>query len=66
MCGSCSSELIKIDEMMDAIQKVQRIPNQQKLEFVAEVLSHLDTDHDGRIHVYQVLRVSTGSQLDIS
>ncbi|CAG0909871.1 unnamed protein product, partial [Darwinula stevensoni] len=40
---SCS-ELIKIDEMIDAIQKVQRIPNQKKLEFVAEVLSHLDTD----------------------
>ncbi|CAH0388518.1 unnamed protein product [Bemisia tabaci] len=52
-----SDELVKIDELLSAIQKIQTLPDSSKLEKIAEVLSEIDKDHDGLIRIDVVLRV---------
>ncbi|XP_050548757.1 mitochondrial proton/calcium exchanger protein-like [Daktulosphaira vitifoliae] len=51
------SELIKIDEIIGAVRKLQNIPDDYKLQQISEVLSKIDDDHDGSIRVDTVLKV---------
>lgn len=56
---SCTSEeLLRIDELLSAIRKLQKIPDEGKLEKLAEVLGEIDEDHDGSIRIDTVLKVS--------
>jgi Ca2+-binding EF-hand superfamily protein len=52
------SELIKIDEIIEAVRKLQNIPDEDKLQQISEVLSKIDNDHDGSIRLDTVLKVS--------
>lgn len=52
------SELIKIDELIGAVRKLQNIPDEYKLQQISEVLGKIDDDHDGSIRLDTVLKVS--------
>ena len=50
-------ELLRIDELIGAIRKIQKIPDESKLEKIAAVLGKIDEDRDGSIRVDTVLKV---------
>jgi len=52
------SELIKIDELIGAVRKLQNVPDEYKLQQISEVLAQIDDDHDGSIRLETVLKVS--------
>ncbi|KAI5706508.1 hypothetical protein M8J75_008806 [Diaphorina citri] len=52
-----SAELVKIDELINTLRKIQQVPDTSKLQRIAEVLDKMDADHDGAIRVEAVLKV---------
>lgn len=52
------SQLIKIDELIESLRKLQSKPDECKLDKIKEVLSKIDRDHDGSIRLDTVLKVS--------
>ena len=50
-------ELLKIDDIMDAIKKIKTVPDDSRLLQIQHVLSKIDDDHDGSIKVEDVLKV---------
>lgn len=52
------SELIKIDELIASVRKLQNIPDEDKLQKISEILSKIDEDGDGSIRLDTVLKVS--------
>lgn len=48
---------MKIDELLGAIRKIQKIPDEAKVEKIAQVLSKIDEDHDGSIRIDTILKV---------
>ncbi|KAL0269503.1 UNVERIFIED_CONTAM: hypothetical protein PYX00_007211 [Menopon gallinae] len=50
-------ELVKIDELMDVIKRIQKIPDDSKLQQISKVLGKIDDDQDGAISVEEVLKV---------
>lgn len=52
------SELINIDELIGSVRKLQKIPDENKLQKISEVLSKIDGDHDGSIKLDTVLKVN--------
>lgn len=51
-------ELLRIDELIGAIRKIQKIPDESNLEKIAAVLGKIDEDRDGSIRVDTVLKVN--------
>lgn len=54
-----AAELIKIDELIAAIKKIQSIPDDRRLARITEILGKIDDDRDGAIRIEDVLKVST-------
>lgn len=52
------SELIKIDELIASVRKLQNVPDEEKLQKISEILSKIDDDGDGSIRLDTVLKVS--------
>lgn len=50
-------ELVKIDELVAAIKKMQSVPDNHRLKRIAEILGRIDDDQDGAIKVEDVLKV---------
>lgn len=50
-------ELLKIDDIMDAIKKIKKVPDDSRLLQIQHVLSKIDDDQDGSIKVEDVLKV---------
>ncbi|GJQ74101.1 hypothetical protein Trydic_g19023 [Trypoxylus dichotomus] len=50
-------ELLKIDDIMDAIKKIKKVPDESRLFQIQNVLSKMDDDCDGSIKVEDVLKV---------
>lgn len=50
-------ELVKIDELVAAIKKIQSVPDNHRLKRIAEILGRIDDDQDGAIKVEDVLKV---------
>lgn len=50
-------ELVKIDELISAIKKMQNVPDQHRLQRITEILSKIDDDRDGAIKIEDVLKV---------
>ena len=48
--------LIRVDEVLDAMRKFGKVSDEEKLQRIADVL---DEDHDGAIRVQDVLKVSS-------
>ncbi|KAK7571118.1 hypothetical protein V9T40_014722 [Parthenolecanium corni] len=54
---TASEELMKIDELLAAIRKMQKIPDEAKITKIADMLTKIDEDQDGAIRIDAVLRV---------
>lgn len=50
-------ELVKIDELVAAIKKIQSVPDDYRLKRIAEILGKIDDDRDGAIKIEDVLKV---------
>lgn len=51
------SKLIKIDELIASVRKLQNVPDEDKLQTISEILSKIDVG-DGSIKLDTVLKVS--------
>lgn len=52
-----SEELVRIDELMSAIKKIQQVPDDSRLDQISKILGKIDDDQDGQIKVEDVLKV---------
>ncbi|XP_071448832.1 mitochondrial proton/calcium exchanger protein [Hetaerina americana] len=50
-------ELVSIEEFIDTIRRIQKVPDTSRLERIAQVLEEIDVDHDGAIRVEDVRKV---------
>ncbi|XP_075222913.1 mitochondrial proton/calcium exchanger protein-like isoform X2 [Lycorma delicatula] len=50
-------ELLKIDDLIGVIRKIQKVPDDSRLDRISEVLDKMDADQDGAIRVDTVLKV---------
>lgn len=50
-------ELVSIDELLQALTKLQKTPDDTKMKKIYDVLSHMDIDQDGNIEVDDVIKV---------
>ncbi|XP_036332937.1 mitochondrial proton/calcium exchanger protein [Rhagoletis pomonella] len=50
-------DIVRIDELMDTIKKLQKTSDETRLRQIEKVLSKIDADKDGRITVDEVLNV---------
>ncbi|XP_022919534.2 mitochondrial proton/calcium exchanger protein [Onthophagus taurus] len=50
-------EILKIDDIMEAIKKIKKVPDESRLQQIHNVLSKIDDDCDGSIKVEDVLKV---------
>lgn len=49
--------LIQIDELMQSIKSLQKVPDEAKLKMIQDVLGRLDDDFDGQLKIDDVLKV---------
>lgn len=54
---SQKTELVQIEEIINAIRKMQKIPDESKLEQISKILGKIDVDKDGHLKVDDVLKV---------
>lgn len=52
-----SEELVSIEELKDAIKRIQKIPDDSLVNRISEVLAKMDIDKDGAIRLDDVLKV---------
>ncbi|XP_070493145.1 mitochondrial proton/calcium exchanger protein [Chironomus tepperi] len=52
-----NKELVRIDEMMNAIRKIQKVSDESVLLQIEKILGRIDDDRDGSIRVEDVLKV---------
>lgn len=52
-----AEELIKIEELITAIKQIQSVPDDHRLQRIAEILAKIDDDRDGAIKIEDVLKV---------
>lgn len=52
-------DIVRIDELLGAIKKMQKVPDKSVLQQIENMLSKMDDDHDGSIKVEDVLKVFT-------
>lgn len=50
-------ELLQIDEIVAAIQKIQKVPDETRIEQIKKVLGKIDDDSDGSVKVEDVMKV---------
>ncbi|XP_076635665.1 leucine zipper and EF-hand containing transmembrane protein 1 [Colletes latitarsis] len=55
--AEADEELIKIDELITAIKRIQSVPDDHRLQRIAEILAKIDDDRDGAIKIEDVLKV---------
>jgi LETM1 and EF-hand domain-containing protein 1 len=53
-----SEELVSIEELKDAIKRIQKVPDASLVNRISEVLAKMDIDKDGAIRLDDVLKVS--------
>lgn len=54
---STQEDVIKIDELLNAIKTLQKVPDESVLKHIRTILGKMDDDHDGTIKVEEVLKV---------
>lgn len=52
-----NEELVRIDEMMNAIRKIQKVSDESVLAQIEKILGRIDDDKDGSLRVEDVLKV---------
>merc|ERR550532_2802107 len=53
----CKEKLVTIQELIEAVTKLQETPNQARVDQIAEVLAMVDADADGVVKVDHVFKV---------
>lgn len=56
-CSKSAEELVKIDELISAIKRIQSVPDDHRLQRIVEILAKIDDDRDGAIKIEDVLKV---------
>lgn len=51
------AELVNIDELIEAIKQIQKVPDDSRLQRIEEILGKIDDDRDGSIKIEDVLKV---------
>lgn len=51
------SNLIGINELLEAVKKLQKVGDDTKLQRIIDVLDHMDVDHDGLVDIEHVVKV---------
>lgn len=59
-------ELLQIDEIVAAIQKIQKVPDETRIEQIKNVLGKIDDDSDGSVKVEDVLKVRNWDQPNLN
>ncbi|KAG4068549.1 hypothetical protein HA402_004890 [Bradysia odoriphaga] len=54
---SKAPELVRIDEIVNAIRKMQKLPDEPKLQQIHKMLGKIDVDKDGQLKVDDVLKI---------
>ncbi|XP_040169377.1 mitochondrial proton/calcium exchanger protein isoform X1 [Anopheles arabiensis] len=54
---AADEELVRIDELMSAIKKIQNVTDDSRLDQISKILGKIDDDQDGQIKVEDVLKV---------
>ncbi|XP_050071843.1 mitochondrial proton/calcium exchanger protein [Anopheles maculipalpis] len=54
---AADEELVRIDELMSAIKKIQNVTDDSRLDQISKILGKIDNDQDGQIKVEDVLKV---------
>uniref|UniRef100_A0A1B6M0Q3 Mitochondrial proton/calcium exchanger protein n=1 Tax=Graphocephala atropunctata TaxID=36148 RepID=A0A1B6M0Q3_9HEMI len=54
---STSDEMLRVDELIEAIHKLQKVPDASRMASIAEVLGKIDVDKDGVVKVDDLLKV---------
>lgn len=58
-CANISfSELIKIDELIAVVRRLQNVPDECTIQKMIKILSKIDCDNDGSIRIDTLLKVS--------
>ncbi|KAJ6647318.1 Mitochondrial proton/calcium exchanger protein [Pseudolycoriella hygida] len=52
-----TTELVRIDEIVNAIRKMQKLPDEPKLQQIHKMLGKIDVDKDGQLKVDDVLKI---------
>lgn len=52
------AEIVKIDELIEAIKQIQKVPDDSRLQRIQEILGKIDDDRDGSIKIEDVLKVT--------
>jgi len=55
--GEKPIELVRIDEIVNAIRKMQKLPDEPKLQQIHKMLGKIDVDKDGQLKVDDVLKI---------
>ncbi|XP_012281545.1 mitochondrial proton/calcium exchanger protein [Orussus abietinus] len=55
--SKAAAELVRIDELIAAIKKIQNVPDEFRLAHIAEILGKIDDDRDGAIKIEDILKV---------
>lgn len=56
--GATQEDVVRIDELLNAIRKLQKVPNETMVKQIQNILGKIDDDHDGSIKVEEVLKVN--------
>jgi len=59
------SKLIKIDELIAVVRKLQNVPDECKIQKIVNMLSKIDNDKDGLIRLDTLLKVSIIKIIDL-
>lgn len=52
-----SDDLLRVDDLITAIHKLQKVPDSSKMESIIKVLGKIDADKDGVVKVDDLLKV---------
>lgn len=52
-----SDDLLRVEDLITAIHKLQKVPDSSKLEGIIKVLGKIDADKDGVVKVDDLLKV---------
>ena len=56
---SAAAEMIKVDDLIATIKKIQNVPDDHRLTRISEILGKIDEDRDGAIRITDVLKVNS-------
>lgn len=50
-------DLVHVDELVEAVRKMQKVPDEARIQQMKSILGKIDVDHDGHIRIEDVMKV---------